>query len=353
MPPEPSSGSPSPSGGIARLLKIVVGVSSVLSLIFAIRQAMIYVSDHRDRQRRVAERLATAELQRSARDYRAAWSSLREAAMIDPRADAVQRAREAVAMAWLQNAATSQGLSLGALGDSMAPVLARGTLDASGARRGDLLAHLGWADFLRWRDGQTQLDPTARYREALAADSLNPYAHAMLGHWMLWQRDRRPSSGEARAHFATAQRAGREGAYVRRLELAAFTNLQSAAGDVELLRVANTMRIANDSIDERTRERLWRVYSSYLGRSASALQAADSPAVASRDLLLTYRWLFTPSNRIESDALAYRYLLARLEEAAGDSGAALASYRAARAQLTDSDDNYRRGIDSAVARLTR
>jgi hypothetical protein len=113
------------------------------------------------------------------------------------------------------------------------------------------------------------------------------------------------------------------------------------------------MRIANDSIDERTRERLWRVYSSYLGRSASVLQAADSPAVAPRDLLLTYRWLFTPSNRIESDALAYRYLLARLEEAAGDSGAALASYRAARAQLTDSDDNYRRSIDSAVARLTR
>src|SRR6476661_2688028 len=103
MSPDAPPGPP-PSGGFARVLKIVAGVSAVLSLIFAIRQATIYVTDHRDRQRRVAE---------------------------------------ALAMDWLEHAASSQGLALGALGDTVAPVLARGTLDARGARRGDLLAHLG------------------------------------------------------------------------------------------------------------------------------------------------------------------------------------------------------------------
>jgi hypothetical protein len=350
MPPDASPGAAPPgappSGGIARALKIVAGATAVLSLLFAIRQATIYVTDHRDRQRRVAERLATAALQRSARDYRAAWSTLREAAVIDPRADTVQRAREALAMDWLEHAATSQGLPLGALGDTVAPVLARGTLDARGARRGDLLAHLGWADFLRSRDGQVQLDPTTRYRQALAVDSLNPYAHAMLAHWLLWPGDRRPD--EARAHFAAALRAGREGPYVRRLELAAYANQRSAAGDRELLRVANAMRVASDPVDESDRRRLWDVYASRLRDPTS-----DSLAVAPRDLLLTYRWLFATGAPDASDSVTYTFLLARLQQAAGDSADALASYRAARARTTRGDDRYRRAIDAALARLAR
>jgi hypothetical protein len=351
MPSEAPSGPSSSSSGIARALKVVAGVSAVLSLIFAIRQATIYITDHRDRQRRVAERLATAELQRSAHDYRASWSTLREAATMDPRADTVQRAREALAMDWLEHAATSQGLALGALGDSTAPVLTRGALDARGARRGDLLAHLGWADFLRWRGGQVDLDPAVRYRQALDADSLNPYAHAMLAHWMLWQHDRRPD--EARAHFAAALRAGRQGAYVRSLELAAYGNQQSAAGERELLRVANEMRVANDTIDENTRARLWSVYVSLLRQPSAASSFADSLSVAPADLVRTYRWLFAMSERSESDALTYTYLLAHLQEAAGDSADALASYRAARGRTTPGDGPYRRGIDSALARLTR
>lgn len=351
MSPDAPTGSPTQTSGIARALKVVGGATAVLSLLFGIRQATIYITDHRARQRAVAERLATAELQRSARDYRAAWGTLREAATMDPRADTVQRARETLAMDWLEHAASSQGLALGALGDSVGPVLTRGTLDARGTRRGDLLAHLGWADFLRSRDGQVQLDPSARYRQALDADSLNPYAHAMLAHWMLWGSNRRPD--EARAHFAAALRGGREGAYVRKLEFAAFANQQSDAGEAELLRVTNAMRVANDSLDESTRRRVWSVYSSRLLRPAVAPPAADSFTVALGDLLLTYRWLFATSDRVESDALTYTYMLARLEEAAGDSAAAVASYRAARAKLTRGDDRYRRGIDSALARLRR
>jgi Tfp pilus assembly protein PilF len=325
-------------------------MSTVLSLIFAIRQATIYITDHRDRQRRITERLATAELQRSARDYRAAWGTLREAATIDPRADTVQRAREALAMDWLDHAATSQGLTLGALGDTVSPMLTRGTLDAPAARRADLLAHLGWADFLRWRDGQRQLDPSARYRQAIEADSLNPYAHAMLGHWLLWQRDGRPD--EARTHFAAALRSGREGAYVRRMELAAFANLRSTKGDAELLRVANAMRVANDSIEESNRSYLWRAYSDRLHPGAGAAPSADPLAVAPGDMLLTYRWLFADYHA-DSDPLAYTYLLARLEEAAGDSAAAVSSYRAARTRMMRGEERFRRAIDSALTRLSR
>ena len=350
MPPDASSGQSGSPSAIARALKIVGGVTAVLSMVFAIRQATIFATDHRDRQRKVAERLATAELQRSAHDYRTAWSTLREAATIDPHADTVQRARETLAMDWLDHASGSQGLTLGAIGDTTGPVLTRGTLDATGARRADLLSHLGWSDFLRWRDGQNQLDPSTRYRQAIEADSLNPYAHAMLGHWLLWTHTR---PDEARAHFAAAQRSGREGSYVRHLELAAYQNLQSDAGDLGLLRVANAMRVANDSVDERVRGRLWSVYSSRARQPIAALPTADPLAVSPRDLLLTYRWLFASSGYPESNAPTYGFLLARLEEAAGDRANALASYRAARAQLTRGDDRYRRSIDSALVRLGR
>ncbi|MEO6526723.1 MAG: hypothetical protein ABIP93_08885 [Gemmatimonadaceae bacterium] len=338
-------------GAIGRVLKVIAGTTAVLTFFFAIRQATIFVGDYRDRHRRVVERLATADLQRSARDYRAAWSSLREAATIDPRADTVQRAREALAMDWLEHAASSQGLSLGALGDTMSPVLTRGILDATGTRRADLLAHLGWADFLRSRDGgQVELDPSARYRQALATDSLNPYAHAMLGHWLLWGSPRRPD--EARTHFAAALRSGRAGAYVRGLEFAAFANQQSDAGYMELLRVANAMRVANDTIDDRSRGRVYSVISSFLRRGTAPLPPAVSRSVAPGELLRTYRWLFS-SNQAESDVETYTFMLARLQEAAGDSADAVTSYRAVRARLGPDDAGYRQGIDSALKRLRR
>jgi hypothetical protein len=358
QPPRPAadatraSTEPAPSP-VARGLKIVLGASAVLSLVFAIRQATIYVTDYRDRQRRVAERLATAKLQRSAHDYRAAWSSLRDAATVDPRSDTVQIAREALAMNWLENAAASQGLSLGALGDTVSTVLTRGAAGATGARRGDLLAHLGWADFLRSRDGQVQLDPAARYREALAADSQNVYAHAMLAHWLLWKGPRQPD--EARAHFAAALRSGREGAYVRRLQFAAYANQQSEAGDVDLLRVANAMRAANDTVTDPDRRRVWDLYTHYVARSSGPPAEALAPlaGLAPRDLLETYRWLFANAGYAESDRVTYAYQLARLQEAVGDSAAALTSYRVARTAMTRGDDRYLGRIDSALARLAR
>lgn len=348
----PAAGAPAASK-TALVLKFVVGVSTVLSLVFALRQSAIYLTDYRDRQRRVTELLAAAELQRGGRDYRAAWSSLRAAAAVGARGDTVQVARENLAMDWLDNAAGSEELTLGAIGDTVAPVLSRGALAARGARRGDLIAHLGWADFFRWRDGQFQLDPAARYRQALAADPGNVYAHAMLAHWLLWNGD---SPAEANAHFAAALASGREGPYVRRLQFAAAGNAMNGAGERDMLRVANAMRTSNDSVDATVRDRLWSVYYSAFFTSRGTLEdqfdrigAMGAP----RNLLLTYRWLFATSRYPESDGVVYTYRLASLEAAAGDSAQALATYRAARAQTTRGDEQWRARIDSAIARLSR
>ena len=336
---------------MARVLKIVAGASAILGLIFAVRQSTIYVGDYRGKQKRVSELLAVADLQRASRDYRGAWTSLRDAAATGARADTVQLARENLAMAWLGDASTASGLSLGTIGDTLTSTLTRGALGASGARKADLLAHLGWADFLRWRDGQRQLDPAARYRQALAADSQNLYAHAMLGHWVLWQGD---DIAEANRHFAAALASGRQRRYVRRLQLSALGNTSGNEARLEMLRVANDMRISGDSLDESQRSRLWgffdpMFFSSGVGSDPARLAAAIAP----RDLLLTYRWIFEGTKWIESKGPSYTYSLARLEEAAGDTARALATYQAARAQSAGGTWSFMPGLDAAIARLSR
>ncbi len=347
-PRHPAPAAPAPAAGTwARVLKVVAGATAVLSLAFGVRQAVVYVTDHRARDRRVAELRATAAVQRGGHEYRAAWGSLREAAGVD--ADAVQAAREDLAMDWLENAESSQGLALGAIGDTVAPVLSRRVPDVSGPRRADLLAHLGWADFLRWRDGQTQLDPAARYREALAADPANPYAHAMLAHWLVWRGG--GHQAEADAHFDAALASGRAGPYVRRLRLAASGN-RGAEGDADLLRVGNAMRASGDSVGEGDRRRLWNAYDQAVFASSPARADTGAGAVSPRDLLLTYRWLFASSGYAEAQGVVYAYRLARLEEDAGDTTAALATYRAARAGTTRGD-GYRARLDAAIARLSR
>lgn len=331
--------------------KVLGGVTAVLSLAFAIRQASIYIGDHRHKQQRVAELLATSRLQRESHDYRAAWRSLADAASLDVRNRAVQTTREDLAMDWLQNARAPQGTTLGAIGDTVAMVLTRGVVTARGARQADLIAHLGWADFLRWRDGQRQLDPAARYHRSLETDPRNVYAHAMLGHWLIWTSD---SLAEAKRHFAAAVESGRENVFARDLELAAFNNMSSAEGAPEMLRVASDMRARGDSARESTRDRLWSAYVWLLSTSAAnrdVRQAGDTLSAAS--LLQTYRWLYATSSYPRAKGPTYTYYLAQLEEAAGDRGQALATYRAARAQAKGASSYLPPAVDAAIARLSR
>jgi hypothetical protein len=341
-------------GVAARVVKVVGGATAVLSLIFGIRQGAIYIADMRQRNQRAAELLSIADLQRQSNDYRAAWASLAEASLLRTKNDSVQRARENLAMIWLENAASSQGLSLAAIGDSAALVLSRGAITAQGPRRADLLAHLGWSEFLRWRGGERQLDPAARYRQALEADAQNPYANAMLGHWLLWnERDR--AITDANRHFAAALASRRDRRYVRGMAFAAFGNVHTPATDLEMLRIANEMRTANETIDKSDRDRLHSVYARLVGSSFSrkpdSLQLAG--VITAADVILTYRWLYEQSEWARSEALQYNMRLARLQEATSDSASALESYHAARREALAGSRYFVPVIDTAITRLSR
>ena len=344
---------PEPRSRFGTVLKWVGGTTAVLSLVFGLRQLTVLISDARDRQRQVTELIAMGKLQQEARDYGAAWKSLGKAAELRSNDSKVRAAQEDLAMGWLDNIRGDQGPTpFSAIVEMLVPVISRGVIAAGGSRKADLFAHLGWADFLRWRDGQRSLEPAERYRQALAVDSQNVYAHAMLAHWMLW------TGGDlegANRHLASALGSGRERPYVRRLQLAALANRSDGASDLEILRVANAMRKGDEPMDPDGRDRIWQTYyarfvSSPAEASIEQLFAAVPPA----EQVATYRWVFEKSGYVESKGFLYEYLLARLQDSAGEDAEALAGYRSVRSKVpADVLGRIRGDVDSAILRLSR
>ena len=149
-------------------------------------------------------------------------------------------------MDWLENIRVTVGKSTFTnVVEQVEPVLLRCSISKDGRRAADCLAHLGWADFLRSREGTGVVDPVDRYRRALALDSENVYAHSMWGFELLRTRG---SMGEAKAHFDRALATRRERAYVRHLELAGFFWGHDPESEEEALRVVNDMRLGGESL---------------------------------------------------------------------------------------------------------
>ncbi len=201
------------SSPLKSFMKWVGIVAAVLSLIAGVRQFLTMTAESAERERRIAELLATGAAQQSARDYPQAWTTLETALTqaeqgnllakvtrrLGERRQQVRAAQESLAMAWLQNISVPQGQTFASVVDKVSPVLHRGALEASGSRVGDMYAHVGWGYFLKRRDGQSALDPAPWYVKALEADPANPYAHAFSGHWKhVEQRTGRRRDGRVR-----------------------------------------------------------------------------------------------------------------------------------------------------------
>jgi len=103
---------------------------------------------------RVTALLKQGQLLADSGNYASAWNLLEQAGVIQPESIEVIDAQERLAMDWLDNARGSQLTgSLKDIADKVLPVLSRGAVAGKSERSADLLAHMGWADFLRLRQG--------------------------------------------------------------------------------------------------------------------------------------------------------------------------------------------------------
>jgi hypothetical protein len=317
-------------------------------------QGLSWYAERGARTRQVTALLKQSELQSGSGNYASAWKLLEDAGGVDPGSAEVIDAQERLAMQWLQNARGSQLTgSLKDIAEKVSPVLSRGAVAGKGERTADLMAHMGWADFLRLREGMAGLDPTKHYMRAIEIDPANVFAHTMWGFEIL--RTRGPA-GEANRHFAAALGSKREREYVRHMQIAALLWGQKPELESEAIRVVNEMRLGGESMSPGTPEssdtwRLWNIYYFRLisGHDKPQFLSALSPA----DHLATFRWLYSEDQLPKDKHSSYLCILAQLQELNGDRAGALASYRRLRTQVANSPGRLLDGANAAIARLSK
>jgi hypothetical protein len=318
-----------------------IGISAaVLSLgsgIFGVLRTQATLKEH---EGVVTEKLAAARLQEKEGDYEQAWTSYQDAAQAQAsaegpiakliggwsakRGEEIRSAQEDLAMEWLRNARIAEGHTFSEIADKAVNVLSVGLQSATGARKADMGAHIGWAYFLKSRDGNTQSNPASFYRDAVAVDPTNPYANVFWGHWIITSNG---SLAEAKQHFAAALASGRERATVRHLQLKALEWHQSDDDAATAWwQAVDEMHKNSEPIGDDTRHEMGNRYYSALGSEGELkhLLAAVPPA----DQVELARLVLQPSDgKAADDALPVRATLALALEAAGHGEESLATWR--------------------------
>ena len=237
-------------------------------------------------------------------------------------------------------------------GDTIKPamiVIDASLATATGERRADLLAHSGWATFLMWRDGNRQLDPVEWYQQAIALDPVNPYANAMLAHWILFREDDVPRAAQL---FAVALRSGRAVEAVRDLQWAALGNRRTPQADVERVRVADAMRRESRPLSERQTSALWAPY--YFATLSGHEQERQMllAAVSPDDHISTLKWAFSDyAAGDESRQQTIRYYVALLNAAAGRTKEAIEDLRKLDNEVAGNAGSFRDAVRAALKQL--
>jgi hypothetical protein len=264
--------------GFGKLMAWVGIAAALISFGTAVYELLHAQGELRERRRVVAEQMSSGATEQAAGYYPAAWDSFQKAADtaeadgmlakllggLSKERQAVRTAQENLAMEWLRNTHLAEGQTFADLTDKLVGTLAAGLSTSTGARQADLQAHLGWAYFLRYRDGDRNVAPDVAYRKAVAADATNPYGNVFWGHWILWTQRSVP---QARERFSAALATDRARADVRRFQLAGLSNVRSDEAEAEWLRTLEDMREHGEPLGDATKSDLYSRYYSALNDS--------------------------------------------------------------------------------------
>ena len=302
-----------------------------------------------------ASRLAQAgTLQHDAGDYAAAWDRYAGALALCPSSSVALDGQVRLAMDWLDNIRVTAGKeTFTDIVNKVLPVLSRRAVCVNGRQAADALAHIGWADFLKSREGAGGLDPVHYYRQALERDPGNPYAHAMWGHHLVQSEG---SIEEVKSRFRLATASGQQRPFVRRMELFAFLWRRDPRMQEEVIRIADEMRTQGEPLPPATKDdsftwRIWDVYYERLISGEEKDRFLQALPVANH--LATFQWLFPEKMIPESKRHLYLSMLAQLEERKGDRAAALAAYQSLVSMMTASGTRTGRVLESARQAINR
>jgi tetratricopeptide (TPR) repeat protein len=286
------------------------------------------------------ELLTMARLQGESGDYVGAWEMINQAIKLTPDSSDVQNAQPQLAMAWIRNIRVPDGQTFTGIVDKLLPCLYRTAAVGSGVQAADSWAHIGYANFLKQRDGVFGLKIEENFRQALKLDAENVYAHSMWGFWILWQAGK---LDEANPHFSAALKSGRDREFVRELQVAGLRNVGDSDYALQLIRVMDDMRknSENLSLEERRRveTHVYFMYRKEVLERLSVLPPADH--------LATYRWLIQD---FTNNDWRRRFFVARLTEAAGDLQEALSLYRSIQAYSEFKSFTLKSEVEAGIQR---
>jgi len=347
--PESERPNPAPKRW-AGLLKSIGAIGAAISFLLALNQVTGVAQNFRIHHKQFGEAMMAGEQEQERRDYPAAFDSFKHAAELDPIDRRAQEQETKAAMLWLEDAHGTKDRSFTDLANQLLPVLDKGLARAKGSAAADILAHIGWANFLRYRDGVREgVTVEENFRQALSQDASNVYAHAMWGFWILWQGG---NLAAADGHFSAALASGRERDYVRDLRLHALLNQQRDETDAELLRLANNTRKNGESMSESQRRPIMEnVFGARIEDHNRLVQILS--VLPADETEATYDWLNAGDNNPWVESHAYRpFIVANLREIAGDRTQALAIYRTLQTQLRGKAVSLVPQVDKAIKRLS-
>jgi hypothetical protein len=353
-------------------------VPAIIASLLVAASAWLTLPSYLERRQQNVEVTALLNRSRSrvdAGDYANAWKLLEQANAVAPASREVFEAQEQLAMKLLRGAGLSHSSGGKASYEDLVkrtlPVLARGSSGGKGERLANLLAHMGWADYLRGGRAESGgLDPVKHYRSALEADPANVYAHAMWAFELLRERGSPAALAKAKRHFLAALETGREREYLRYLEVCAllqtYTNvwIEDVERQKEVIQVVNAMRVGNERKPTgwepgSFKGKVWSIY--HFGFIADDERAALLATLPPAEHLATFRWLFPegdlPADRGEYFHFEYLFCLAQVEQYGGDRAGALASYRRLLDEFASKKYNSSRAIkmveqaNAAIRRL--
>jgi hypothetical protein len=347
-------------GAVMKWVGIVTALISFGTALYALAHS---ASELRDHKRVFREQFESGKMQWASGDFANAWDSLTHAETtvadegvfakllggLSPEQREVRTAEQDLAMEWLRSSHVPDGTQFSVIVDKLVNVLTIGANTSSGTRKADLLAHLGWAYFLKQRDGDQSLRPETEYKEALAADPQNPYANVFWGHWILWKHG--PLS-DANERFAVALSSDGARSVVRHFQLSALANVRSNDADAAWLRVVSDMLAANEKIDLSLLNEVCNRYAQAL-RDGALMQQISTQVPAARQVDLSQALLRTEALS-EVQRTTLNVALAESLEAAGRSQDALEAWKMLAAELKSQPHSiWSDRADAAIKRLSR
>ena len=340
------------------ILAWIGGISAVLGFIGAITGFFGNIQGHFHHNAQLDSQMAVAQSQSRQGDYQASVQSYGAILKTEPLYRPALDQQLQSTMLWVENyePGDSSSEAVASQLDQIIAILDAALARTNGDAGADVQAHLGWAHWLNQHVAHREFPPNAaaerNFRAALATDSSNVYANAMLGNWMTMNGG---SLTDAIQHFNSAVATGKARAFVRTLQLAGFYNLQDQLGArAALMKALNEMRKNGEPLDADEKHRLLS-FCCDPGVTDHAELTESLSAVSADDTWQTYLWL-DDQQKTGEDAkhqrLIHDFIAANITEISGDKQKSLDEYRALQKELKNQGTTLMDATDQAIARLS-